>query len=241
LRIPFAGFICSSLDIFEALRRADTKISPPKFLGGVSEVYPGHIWTNLGGGHRLPRKSTREGCQARKIILETLGVANLPELPTHDQNDACVAAVLAAAADGAVPGITATGIGSPLLFSDTDRTLREGLMVIPEANANTRRLIFEALHETPVVDLAAPNADAASTMAPVTTEDRAKRLLDWFITMALEGNFRYAHTRGRTGTSSMPRMTSGHKHTLTKLSKLLSGHLSGNCPYWGLFVWTLSL
>ena len=141
--VPFAGFICSALDIFEALRRAATKISPPRFLGGVSEVFPGHIWTILGGCFALPNKRTEEGRRARKHILEALGVSGLPELPTHDQNDACVAAVMAAVADGAVPGITLIGIGSPL-FDDPPGTLREGLMVIPEVTLKKGDLIPEA-------------------------------------------------------------------------------------------------
>lgn len=37
---PFAGFIRSSLDIFAALRQSGVEISPDRFLGGVSEVYP---------------------------------------------------------------------------------------------------------------------------------------------------------------------------------------------------------
>jgi hypothetical protein len=58
---PYAGFICSSLDIFAALRRAGTRVSRPCFLGGASEVYPGHIWTILAGRRALPKKSTVEG------------------------------------------------------------------------------------------------------------------------------------------------------------------------------------
>jgi phosphomannomutase len=149
LEKPFAGFICSSLDIFEALSRAEIKISPPGFLGGVSEVFPGHIWKILGGGD-LPKKGTRKGRQARKRILEALGVSGLPAVPTHDQNDACVAALLAASADRAVRGITPVGIGSPL-FSDSDGTLREGMMVIPKVSPGIRTLISGVLPETSVV------------------------------------------------------------------------------------------
>jgi hypothetical protein len=145
---PFAGFVLSSLDIFEALRRAGTNISPPQFLRGVSEVYPGHIWKILARPSSLSKKSTVKGRLERRQILEALGVSDLPELPTHDQNDACVAAVLAAAADGAVQGISLTGIGSPL-FADPDAILREGLMVIPEVTAKTREMISEALRKTP--------------------------------------------------------------------------------------------
>jgi len=145
---PFAGYICSSLDIFAALRRAGTNISPARFLGGVSEVYPGHIWKILAGRASLPKKSTVKGRLERKQILEVLGVSGLPERPTHDQNDACVAALLAAAADRAVPGVTLKGIGSPL-FADRDGTLRERLMVVPEVTAKTGELISEALRKTP--------------------------------------------------------------------------------------------
>lgn len=53
LRTPFAGFICSSLDLFAGLRREGIAISPPVFAGGVFEVYPGHIWTVLGGGRSV--------------------------------------------------------------------------------------------------------------------------------------------------------------------------------------------
>jgi hypothetical protein len=111
---PFAGFICSSLDIFAELGRTGTKISPPRFLNGVSEVYPGHIWRIL-AGRGLLKKSTAKGRLQRKYVLEVLGVSGLPELPTHDQNDACVAAILAAAADDAVPGLTVRAIWYPVV------------------------------------------------------------------------------------------------------------------------------
>jgi len=139
---PFAGFIRSSLDIFAALFRAGIRIGPNRFLGGLSEVYPGHIWTLLAGRRALPNKSTEQGRVGRKNILEALGVSGLPQLPTHDQNDACVAALMAAAADGKVPGLTATAIGASLSI-DPDGTLREGFMVIPEVASATRSLISE--------------------------------------------------------------------------------------------------
>src|SRR5947208_3575356 len=47
LSTPFGGFICSSIDLFTALKCSGIAISPPLFRGGVSEVYPGHIWTIL--------------------------------------------------------------------------------------------------------------------------------------------------------------------------------------------------
>lgn len=139
----FAGFLCSSLDLFAALSRAGVRIGPSGFLGGASEVYPGHIWKIL-AGRVIPKKSSVEGRRARKQILETLGVSRLPELPTHDQSDACVAAVLAAAAGGAVPGMALRAIGSPLAV-DSDGTLREGLMVIPKASVKIHESISRVL------------------------------------------------------------------------------------------------
>jgi hypothetical protein len=58
---PFAGFIRSSLDIFAALKLTGIEISPARFLGGVSEVYPGHIWTILCGRRSVwPPRSAEE-------------------------------------------------------------------------------------------------------------------------------------------------------------------------------------
>jgi hypothetical protein len=182
---PFAGFICSSLDLFAALKRIGANISPPGLIGGVSEVYPGHIWTILAGRHFLPRKSTKGGRLARKHILETLGILGLPELPSHDQNDACIAAVLAAAADDAISGLTPIRIGSPLL-ADPDDTLREGPMVIPEVTTKTRELISEVLDKTP---LSNETSDAGSLSSfDAITADCAKALLDCLIAAALQGN-----------------------------------------------------
>jgi hypothetical protein len=82
-------------------------------MGGISEVYPGDIWHRL-VGRTMPKKSTHEGRRARKQILQALGVIDLPDLPTHDQNDACISALMAAAADGKVGGVSLRGIGLPL-------------------------------------------------------------------------------------------------------------------------------
>ena len=181
---PFAGFICSSLDIFAALKRAGIPISPPSFVGGVSEVYPGHIWTVLSAGRALPKKSTERGRLARKHLLEALGVCGLPGLPTHDQNDACVAALLAAAADGKVAGMTTRGIGSPL-FSDPNGTLREGPMVVPDVTAVTAALISQALRNIPLLG---PGASALTVAASGQPDNAANDLFEMLIARALEGN-----------------------------------------------------
>lgn len=185
---PFAGFICSSLDLFTALKQAGLTISPPNFLGGVSEVYPGHIWTILSGDRALSKKSTDRGRRERKLILEALGVCGLPVLPTHDQNDACVAALMAAAADRKIPGLTSAGIGFPLL-ADADGSLREGPMVIPELSSKTAALISRALSDVPRLGPGGmrprhSGADSESN-GPL---DKANDLLDQLVRKALEGD-----------------------------------------------------
>ncbi len=184
---PFAGFIRSSLDIFDALRRAGAQISPPRFLGGISEVYPGHIWMILCSRRALANKSTDEGRKTRKEILQALGVVGLPGMPTHDQNDACVAALLAAAADGNVPGLTPRGIGSPLC-ADPDGTLREGPMVIPGVSAETSALILEVLHKTRTIDLVPSDGRAIAPSDTSPAAERANTMLDGFIRRALDGS-----------------------------------------------------
>ena len=128
---PFAGFIRSSLDIFAALRQAGVEISPARFLGGVSEVYPGHIWMILAGRRALPNKLPSRAGSGERAFSKPLGLQVCRRCRRHDQNDACVAALMAAAADGKVPGLNTIAIGDPLSI-DPDGMLREGLMVIPE-------------------------------------------------------------------------------------------------------------
>ena len=181
---PFAGFIWSSLDLFNALNSGGTRISPVGFVGGVSEVYPGHIWTILGSRRVLPRKSTPAGRAVRKHILEALGVAGLPALPTHDQNDACLAALVAAAADGSVPGVSVAAIGSAL-FVDDAGTLREGPMVIPQVTAAKADTISRVLCDTPLIDAIPLTAALAPSGSSNTTGDD---LLSVLIAAAVEGD-----------------------------------------------------
>ena len=183
---PFAGFIRSSLDIFAALRQAGVEISPARFLGGVSEVYPGHIWMILAGRRALPNKSTEQGRIGRKSILEALGVAGLPPLPTHDQNDACVAALMAASADGRVPGLNTIAIGDPLSI-DPDGTLREGVMVIPKIASDTRSLIYELLRKVPTIDVVAADPRKQEASDNGLASHRADALLNRLILRALDG------------------------------------------------------
>ncbi len=142
---PFAGFICSSLDLFGAFETHELPISPAVTTGGVFEVYPGHIWTILSGASLLPRKATEAGRIARKRILEAVGVSGLPQLPTHDQNDACVAALLAAACDDQVLGVDTVRVGAPLSV-DPDGVMREGPMIIPQLLPLVVDRIARAVH-----------------------------------------------------------------------------------------------
>jgi len=189
---PFAGFVRSSVELFGAFAAAGFSVSPSEFLSGISEVYPGDIWHRL-VGRIIPKKSTHEGRPARKQILQALGVIGLPELPTHDQNDACISALMAAAADRKVAGISVRGIGLPLA-RDSDGTLREGPIVVPVLAQGLRESIDVALREL--------SSEAKSWMPAVAAESRRQKsfsvvsesllkkaidLRDYFVRCAKEG------------------------------------------------------
>lgn len=181
---PFGGFICSSLDLFTALQRQDIAISPPAFIGGVFEVYPGHIWTILSGRRPLPKKATEAGRLARKCILEALGVCGLPVLPSHDQNDACVAAALAAVADNQVSDLHLLSIGTSLSI-DPDGVLREGPMMIPQLMDWVADRIAHTVGDLHFTESTRPSV-VESASAPVATE--CDDLLARFISKAVEGD-----------------------------------------------------
>jgi hypothetical protein len=69
----------------------------------------------------------------RTAILAALGVSFPQALPTHDELDAALAAVIAAAADGKVPGATVRRVGMPLQLAN--RILREGQILVLELDA----------------------------------------------------------------------------------------------------------
>jgi hypothetical protein len=116
--------------------------------------------------------------------LEALGVCGLPDLPTHDQNDAAVAALLAAAADNEVPGLGVVAIGAPLSI-DSDGTLREGPMIIPQWTGPAPGLSADALRDLPLPEPPAP--PAVEPASPPSTNS-AEDLLAFFIAKALEGD-----------------------------------------------------
>jgi hypothetical protein len=190
---PFAGFVRSSVELFDAFAVAEFLVSPSKFIGGISEVYPGDIWHRL-VGRTIPKKSTQEGRRTRKRILQALGVIGLPDLPTHDQNDACISALMAAAADGKVGGMSVRGIGLPLA-RDPDGTLREGPIVVPLLSQKLRESIYETLHQldsgaelrTPPI-LANGKLQNASSVVGESLLGKAVALRDYFVRCANEGD-----------------------------------------------------
>ena len=182
---PFAGYIRSSIELFSAFAKTGFSISPPGFIGGVSEVYPGDIWKRL-TTRVLPKKSGKEGCLTRRLILQALGVTHLPNLPTNDENDACISAVLAAAADSKVRGMAVRGIGLPLEI-DPNGTLREGLMVIPELSEDVQQKMEESLNEMSVVIVTKICGSRQSAFDEASMA-RAITLMYDFIERARKGN-----------------------------------------------------
>jgi hypothetical protein len=224
---PFAGFVRSSVELFSVLAAADFLVSPSQFVGGISEVYPGDIWHRL-VGRTIPKKSTDEGRRARKRILQALGVIGLPDLPTHDQNDACISALMAAAADGIVGGMSVRGIGSSLA-RDPDGTLREGPIVIPLLPQELRESLDEALHELhPGAELRTAPMAAKSrlqkTWSVVSDSllEKAIALRDYFVRAAEQGDAKictYAWAYRHLFGESPPKWSQAHARKVLALAK----------------------
>ncbi len=147
---PFAGFIRSSVELFAAF--ASAGVGPAAydgaaFAGPLIEVYPGGNWSRLvqGLGERLPAKSTAQGQAKRRVILEALGVVFEPGvLLGHDRLDACLAAVIAAAACGGLADAETLAIGTPLEV-DENGTAREGPIFVLSVGARLRETLASAL------------------------------------------------------------------------------------------------
>lgn len=127
--VPYGSFIRSAVEWFAAVHQAGVPISPPRGLGGVNEYYPGEGWVRL-SQRRLPNKRSAVGRKVRQDLLRRFGVRfERGATPDHDMLDACLGALLAAAADGAVAGLGIETVGLPL---QADRQgLREGPIVLP--------------------------------------------------------------------------------------------------------------
>ena len=129
---PYGGFIGSSLDLFAAFHFAGLAVSPTSMLG-ICEVYPAAIWTRL--ARRIPNERRLAGRGERVAILQLLGVALPTVTPTHDQLDACAAALVGAAADDRIPGMKVVPVGDPVWWDATHNCLREGPILIPQIDA----------------------------------------------------------------------------------------------------------
>jgi hypothetical protein len=123
---PFAGFTASALDLFAALAAAGLALSPPRPGPGLWEAYPAQLWRQLAPA--LPPKATARGRAGRARLLVAWGVSLPPGPHGHDRLDAAVCALAAAAACGAVPGLSARTVGEPLARRP-DGALEEGPML----------------------------------------------------------------------------------------------------------------
>lgn len=87
--LPFAGFVRSSLELFEALDKAGVELaSTGTAAGRVGEVYPGDLWPLLprpGFTQRntLPKKTSGRGWLIRKALLEAASVRFSPTPPAE--------------------------------------------------------------------------------------------------------------------------------------------------------------
>jgi hypothetical protein len=199
---PYGGFIGSSLDLFAAFRFAGLAISPTSMLG-ICEVYPAAIWTRL--ARRIPNKHRSAGRKARVAILQHLGVALPTATPTHDQLDACAAALVGAAADGRVPGMKVIPVGDPVWWDATHECHREGPIMIPEIDAalaerlervvgpwtsmltRPRRRI-DNRPRNPVINISRTmETFARPALAGATRQDRAAELFEQLVAELIDG------------------------------------------------------
>ncbi len=138
----FGGFVRSSVELFLAVHGAGVRVSPAGVVGGVGEVYPGELWIRLAG--RLAKKTTRIGREQRRAVLGACSI-RFGEAPlTHDQLDAAVVALVAAAADQVVPGLNARCVGSELRTRPTGE-LEEGPLVTLDVDPLLRAATQAAL------------------------------------------------------------------------------------------------
>jgi hypothetical protein len=111
-------------------------------------------------------------------------VCGLPVLPSHDQNDAAIAALIAAAADSQVSGVSAVSIGTPLSI-DPDGALREGPMLIPQLTEAVADHIAHAVRDIRLPEPTSPLIIASVSSLPGLGPDE---LLAFFIDRAVEGD-----------------------------------------------------
>ena len=136
LNRPFAGFIVSSVRLYVTLWQSGKfhlhgLPSSSTHEASLIEVYPGKAWADLAKRRQIPlteKKQRLEGRRQRQRLLEASGIRlSLSSLPTHDQLDAALAALIAFlfAED------KATEQGAQPFWDDAVQVLREGFIVYP--------------------------------------------------------------------------------------------------------------
>jgi ketosteroid isomerase-like protein len=161
---PFAGFVRTSVEFFAAFDRVPVAVSPASLAGAVGEHYPGGNWRRL--TTPLPSKKFPAGVAARRAILEALRVRFPADLRlTDDHLDACLGAVIAAAADGAIPGARVERCGAEIARDGA--RLREGpILVLRVDDATTARLAEAVRKVAPALPEPAPNGERAAKSPP---------------------------------------------------------------------------
>jgi len=156
---PYAGYLASSLDLYGSLHAAGVDIGAPSLLG-VQEVFPGASWNRL--FRALDPKGTRSGRVQRTCILAELGI-RLSGLPTHDQLDACVSALIGAAVDGHVPGLSILSVGRRVRWDPAVESLREGTILVPEVDETLARRLSDAIRRSVDPRDSVPSRTTAAT------------------------------------------------------------------------------
>jgi Protein of unknown function (DUF429) len=129
---PYGGFISASLDLFGSFHEGGLLLGQTSSTR-VGEVYPATIWTRL--ARRLPNKRRSDGRQARAEILRRLGIRLPDRVFTHDELDACAAALLGAGAHDRIQGIKVVAVGDHVFWDEAYGCLREGQILVPQVSS----------------------------------------------------------------------------------------------------------
>jgi hypothetical protein len=130
---PYSGFIRGSVELFYRLVTSGSRFrllgmdDVPPSDANLMEVYPGGAW-KIVSPRPLPPKRTMDGREARRELLESLGLTFEPaDLPTDDQLDAAMAAWVAYSFDEG----RAQVVGYAPEIDASAAAVREGYVVQP--------------------------------------------------------------------------------------------------------------
>jgi len=132
---PYSGFIRGSVELFYRLVTSGSRFrllgmdDVPPSDANLMEVYPGGAWKVV-SPQPLPPKRTVDGREARRELLESLGLTfESADLPTDDQLDAAMAAWVAYSFDEG----RAQVVGYAPEIDASAAAVREGYVVQPLA------------------------------------------------------------------------------------------------------------